>query len=86
MEERNFIDWLQLYDIPVILVLTKADKLSKNKQNKQVPRICEALDIGRGQVTLFSAKSRLGKEALWQQIAALVAPETFKDESDGLHP
>ena len=85
VEERNFIDWLQAYNIPVILVLTKADKLSKNKRNQQVPRICEALGVGRGQVTLFSAKSRLGKETLWQQIAALVAPETYKDESDGPH-
>jgi GTP-binding protein len=83
LEERNFLDWLQLYNIPVILVLTKADKLSRNKQNKQVPRICEALEVGCGQVTLFSAKSRLGKEALWRQIAALVAPESFKDESNG---
>lgn len=85
VEERNFIDWLQAYNIPVILILTKADKLSKNRQNNQVSRICSDLGVGRGQVTLFSAKSRLGKEALWRQIAALVAPETFKDESDGPH-
>ncbi len=74
-EERNFIDWLHMYHIPVIPVLTKADKLSKNKQNKQVQLISTALDIHREALTLFSAKSRLGKNRLWKTLAALVAPK-----------
>jgi len=81
-EERNFIDWLHMYDIPVIPVLTKADKLSKNKQNKQVQLIAAALDLGREQLTLFSAKSRLGKDRLWKTIAALVRPEPYEETSD----
>jgi len=64
-EERNFIDWLQLYRIPTIPVLTKVDKLSKTRQNKQVGLIASALDIDREQLTLFSAKSRQGKDRLW---------------------
>ena len=72
VEERNFIDWLNLYHIPVIPVLTKADKLSKNKQNKQVGLITAALEIDREQLTLFSAKSRLGKERLWDIIESQV--------------
>jgi len=81
-EERNFIDWLHMYHIPVIPVLTKADKLSKNKQNKQVQLISTALDIHREALTLFSAKSRLGKDRLWKSIAALVTPEPFEETSD----
>jgi len=64
-EERNFIDWLQMYRIPTIPVLTKVDKLSKTRQNKQVELIASALDIDREQLTLFSAKSRQGKDRLW---------------------
>ncbi len=72
-EERNFIDWLHLYHIPTILVLTKADKLSKTKQNKQVNIISTHLEVEREQFILFSAKSRLGKDRLWRRIEALVA-------------
>lgn len=82
VEERNFIDWLHMYHIPVIPVLTKADKLSRNKQNKQVQLITAALDIGREQLTLFSAQSRLGKDRLWNTLAALVAPEPFEEKND----
>ena len=35
IEEQNFIDWLELYHRMPILVLTKADKLSKSAQKKQ---------------------------------------------------
>ena len=82
VEERNFIDWLHLYQIPVIPVLTKADKLSKNKRIQQVRRITAALEIDRESLTLFSAKTRLGKDQLWNRIAALVAPATPEDRHD----
>ena len=81
-EERNFIDWLHLYHIPVIPVLTKADKLSKNRQNKQVQLIAAALDLDREQLTLFSAKSRLGRDRLWQKIAGLLTPEPHEETND----
>jgi len=81
-EERNFIDWLNLYHIPVIPVLTKADKLSKNKQNKQIQLITAALEIERDQLTLFSAKSRLGKEQLWEIIETLVARRPYEEQPD----
>ena len=84
-EERNFIDWLHMYHIPVIPVLTKADKLSKNKQNKQVQLISAALEINREALTLFSAKSRLGKDQLWNRIEALVVTAAIENEGDASH-
>jgi len=84
-EERNFIDWLHMHHIPVIPVLTKADKLSKNKQNKQVQLITAALEINGEALTLFSAKSRLGKDQLWKRIETLVAPAANDDEGDAPH-
>jgi GTP-binding protein len=50
-------------------VLTKADKLSKTKQKKQLQAIARILDISEQELILFSAKSRLGKEALWRRMA-----------------
>ncbi len=71
-EERNFIDWLHLYQIPTLLVLTKADKLSRTKQNKQVQLIASTLEVTREQLTPFSAKSRQGKDQLWALIEGLL--------------
>lgn len=68
-EELRLFDWLAHYSIPVVPVLTKADKLSKTKQQKQLQAIARTLDISEQELILFSAKSRLGKEALWQRVA-----------------
>ena len=72
LEELKFIDWLNHYDIPVIFVLTKADKLSKTKQIKQVIAISKTLSIDKNSLILFSTKTRLGKEKVWDGIKNLL--------------
>jgi GTP-binding protein len=71
-EEHDLIHWLDYYNISRILVITKADKLSKNKQIKQVNTIIRALGVQKKDVILFSAKTRLGKDAVWEAILALI--------------
>ncbi len=70
-EETDFTAWLKTYKIPYVMVLTKADKLSKNKRIKQVSAISAALDTGRDDLLVFSAKTRLGKDKLWNKIIQL---------------
>ena len=71
-EEIDLIRWLEHYNIDSILVITKADKLSRNKQTKQVNTIIQTLGVARDEIILFSAKTRLGKDAVWEAILALI--------------
>jgi len=71
-EEMNFIDWFAHFNIPVILVLTKADKLSKTNQIRQQQAIAKALSVDKTALTIFSAKSRIGKDELWDRISNLL--------------
>lgn len=71
-EEFNIMDWLHHYKIPTILVLTKADKLSKTKQMKQRRLAADTLGIDMNDLLLFSAKSGQGKEALWELIERVI--------------
>ena len=67
-EEMNFLDWLAYYKLGCIRILTKADKLSRTKQINQHKAIATAMSAKRDDLILFSAKSRLGKENIWQAI------------------
>jgi GTP-binding protein len=67
-EEQNLLEWLEHHAIAKILVLTKADKLSKAKQDRQRAAHAETLGVDVDTLILFSAKSRLGKEDLWLAI------------------
>lgn len=80
MQEANFIDWLHHYNNPSILVLTKVDKLSKTNRMKQRRANAEALGVDVDGLVLFSAKSRLGKDAVWNAIEQLIdlAPKKEK--------
>ena len=67
-EEHNLIAWLEHYSIASILVLTKADKLSKTKMARQHAVVARELALDAGDLILFSAKSRQGREDVWKAI------------------
>lgn len=72
VEELNFMDWLHRFDVAAIPVLTKADKLSKTNQLKQRRAIAQALTLPEDHLILFSAKSGLGRQSLWQTIESIL--------------
>lgn len=72
LQEIHFIEWLHYYNIPSILTLTKADKLSKTNQMKQQLAIAKALSVAVDDLIVFSAKSRQGKDAVWDAIEQLL--------------
>lgn len=71
-EELEFMDWLIGAGTPCLLVLTKADKLSRPQQQKRLAAISKVFGRDRRDILLFSAKSRLGKDVLWNEIDALI--------------
>ena len=60
-EESNLIHWLHHYGITTIPVLTKADKLSKSKLNRQRQAVAQVLGWTPEDLILFSAKYCFGK-------------------------
>ena len=67
--DLDLLKWLKAFNIESIIVLTKADKLSKNTVQKQIALISRQLeDETFGQPIPFSAKTGQGKEELWKRI------------------
>ena len=83
-QELVFIEWLRYYTIPIILILTKTDKLSKSKQMSQHITITKILGIDRNDLILFSAKSRMGKDATWAAIEQLI--DSGVNRLNSFHP
>jgi GTP-binding protein len=75
-QDLDLLQWLNHCRIPVLLVLTKIDKLSKSQARFRAHQIEEMLMKGADLKTatgpvLFSAKTGEGKDALWSVIEAL---------------
>ena len=71
-EERDLLRWLEHHNRPHRIVVTKVDKLSRNKQVRPLRTIAETLACPRDALLLFSAKTGQGLEALWRAIDAMI--------------
>jgi GTP-binding protein len=71
-EDLTLWDWLQAQQLKVIIVITKADKLSKNKRNKQAASIAKSLGMKTQELIQFSAISGEGKDEIWQELTRLL--------------
>jgi len=67
-KEYDLIHWLNYHSIPITIVLTKVDKLSKSNQAKRRAAISKVLGIQETDLLLFSAKTRQGKEFVWEAV------------------
>jgi GTP-binding protein len=82
-EERNLAQWLISHDMPYLVVLTKTDKLSRTQQQKRAAAISSQMNRSAGDVILFSAKTRLGRETILDEINHLIAwHEGHGEETD----
>ena len=73
-EDAQLLNWLARREVAAVLVVTKADKLSKTSQLKQLKIIAGALETDPDELVLFSAKSRLGRDVLWRTLMNLATP------------
>ncbi|HBO39273.1 MAG TPA: YihA family ribosome biogenesis GTP-binding protein [Pasteurellaceae bacterium] len=78
--DQQMIEWATASEIPVLLLLTKADKLSQSARSKQVKMVREAILPFQGdiQVEAFSAQNKIGIAHLADKLDAWFAPVSGK--------
>jgi GTP-binding protein len=66
-------DFLKHYEIPVVIIATKADKIPKGKWQKHLKVVRETLQIETGdELVMFSSETGEGKEKAWSAIYKFV--------------
>jgi GTP-binding protein len=73
--DLQMLRWLEMYNIPPIIVVTKCDKLSKNEAAKQKNIIAETIKRDRNMLLPFSALSRDGRDGIWTEIRRILEIE-----------
>lgn len=68
-EDIQMYEFVKYYDLPVIVVATKADKIPRGKWNKHESIVKKALNFDpNDQFILFSSETKMGKEEAWRGI------------------
>jgi GTP-binding protein len=76
--DQQMIDWAVSVDIPVLLLLTKADKLASGAQKRQLNMVREAILPFQGDITVatFSSLKKQGIEQLKNKLNEWFSPIT----------
>lgn len=61
-------NYLKHYDIPVTLICTKVDKISKNNYAKQIGIITKTLDVQKENLILFSSVTKIGRQEVHDKL------------------
>ncbi len=70
--DREALAWLQEFDIPILAVATKGDKLSAAQAKKSLDAIAKTYGLPEPPL-LTSADKKVGREEVLEQISLLVA-------------
>lgn len=67
--------WLEHYEIPILLIATKADKVSRNEKNKNLTVIRKALALDLDQTPItFSAENGEGVDEVKEALEEILHP------------
>lgn len=65
-DDIQMYQYLKHFDIPVVVVATKLDKVPKNKRDRHLKQTKEALNLQQGDVVIpFSSETGEGKDKAW---------------------
>lgn len=72
-DDKQMFAYLQYYELPVIILCTKADKISKNQQISHIKKVRAELGLTDETIpfVLTSAETGLGKDKAWAEITKL---------------
>ncbi|WP_188357417.1 ribosome biogenesis GTP-binding protein YihA/YsxC [Leuconostoc falkenbergense] len=71
-DDISMYEWLHYYNIPILVVATKSDKISRSRFNKYKSNIKRTLgfDEEDSDFQFFSSETKYGKDEVWQWIEA----------------
>ena len=68
--ELQTLQFFREHNIPAVLTATKADKLSKNEQTKQLLALASFFECSKDEIIVTSATKKTGREKLLQHLSA----------------
>lgn len=76
-QDIQMYDLYKYYDVPVLIIGTKADKIKKSKYNKHESIIRKTLEIEpEDKFFTFSSATREGRDAIWKEILQYTGDES----------
>jgi GTP-binding protein len=70
-DDLALLNWLQSHAIPMLVAVTKADKITRNQIASRLSKLRPQLAFYDQEPVAFSAETGQGRDALWQRVLNL---------------
>jgi GTP-binding protein len=80
-DDATLLDWLDYHDLPALIVLTKADKLSQFERARQKKGLAANPLLAGRPLLFFSALTGEGKEEMWTLIQKSASGDAGRGDS-----
>ncbi|MEJ2724582.1 MAG: ribosome biogenesis GTP-binding protein YihA/YsxC [Deltaproteobacteria bacterium] len=78
-DDESLLQWLNHFGIRALVVLTKADKLSRSRAASRARLLRAQLDsLSAEEPTVFSAKTKEGRKEIWEKILQAIQIGDFQ--------
>ena len=67
-DDVMMFNYLKHYNIPVAIICTKVDKISRGNHDKQISLITKTLGVRREDLILFSSVTKMGKQEVYNKL------------------
>jgi len=71
-KDKQMLEWLYSYNVPVIIIATKLDKIKKSERAKCAMLIAKTLKVGAADVILTSAETSEGRREAIEKIFSVL--------------
>ena len=72
-DDNTMLEYIRYFQLPIIIVATKIDKVSKSRRAHQLSLIRKDLQLQAGeQLYPFSSATKEGEEAIWQAMKTIL--------------
>ena len=73
-DDQLMYEWLKYYEVPTVVIATKADKVPRSRWDKHMKGIRTTLQMNaEDKVVLFSSETGHGRDELWDIINEIIA-------------
>lgn len=76
-DDIKMVDYIRYNNIPLSIIATKADKLTRSEQNKSIKNISERLEVDRSNIFMISSLKKYGQNEIWEYIEKIFLEKNF---------
>ncbi len=81
-DDITMMEYVRYHNIPVSVIATKSDKLTRNHQNQSMNVIAKMLGISREQIFPISSLKKIGQDAIWEKVVQILQESGFEVTAD----